>query len=133
MEGLTRKQQEVLGELEAQNKKLQEEETSLINEEDELHTKLRAAKKSNQEKKIKNRKLAQDIAQHEKRIETMEDNIDKIMDENLNTFDQYQEVVSSNNKNIDKMREDLGNVQKQHFEMEYINETIEQRIVQLKG
>lgn len=112
---------------------MQEEETSLINEEDELHTKLRAAKKSNQEKKIKNRKLAQDIAQHEKRIETMEDNIDKIMDENLNTFDQYQEVVSSNNKNIDKMREDLGNVQKQHFEMEYINETIEQRIVQLKG
>ena len=51
------------------------------------------------------------------------------MEENLRTFDQYQEVVSSNNKNIDKMREDLGNVQKQHFEMEYINETIEQRIV----
>ena len=55
----------------------------------------------------------------------MEDNIDKIVEDNMRTFDQYQEVVASNNQNIDKMREDLGNVQKQHFDMEYINETLE--------
>ena len=36
MEGLSRKQQEVLSDLEAQNKKLQEEETTLVKEEDEL-------------------------------------------------------------------------------------------------
>jgi len=51
----------------------------------------------------------------------------------MNQYDQYQEAVAENNVNIEKLRDDLGNVQKKHFEMENINESLEQRIDQVKG
>lgn len=47
MDGLTRKQQEVLSELEKQNQKLQDEDAQLIKEEEDLQIKIRQAKKVN--------------------------------------------------------------------------------------
>jgi len=65
--------------------------------------------------------------------QAIEDNCDRVIEENLEQFDRYQAIVHANNVNTDKMIEDLRNVQKQHFEMENINESLEQRIDQLKG
>lgn len=55
----------------------------------------------------------------------MEDHIEKTVTENMAQFEQHHEVIRMNNENIDQMREDLGNVQKQHFEMGNINESLE--------
>jgi len=51
------------------------------------------------------------------RVETLEDNIDKLITTNVEQFEQYQDIVHTNNENIDKMRADLGYVQEQHFKM----------------
>ena len=63
----------------------------------------------------------------------MEDNLDKIVKENTRQFDHYQGIINSNNQSIGSLRQDLGRVQKQHFEMQNVNETLEQRIDQIKA
>jgi len=68
-----------------------------------------------------------------KKAEVLEENIDTVVNENVEQFDQYQGILENNNKVTNTMIEDLRRVQKQHFEMENINECLEQRIDQLKG
>ena len=68
-----------------------------------------------------------------KRVEVLEYNIETVPLDNSQQFELYQDIVHQNNLNTDKMIEDLRNVHKQHFEMENINESLEQRIEQLKG
>lgn len=63
----------------------------------------------------------------------MEEYIEEIIEHNMKQFNMYQTVIHENNENIYKIREDLGSVQKQHFEMGNINESLEQRIDQLEG
>ena len=63
----------------------------------------------------------------------MEDNLDKIVFENVEQFESFQDIIHENNSNINGVRSDYGSVQKQHFEMLNINESLEQRIDQLKG
>jgi len=69
----------------------------------------------------------------EGQIDVMESCLDTLVTENINQYDMYQDCIHENNNNIQKIREDLGTVQKQHFEMGNINESLEQRIEQLKG
>lgn len=132
-EGLSTKQQVVLDELEKQSEALEKERETLQREKEELQVKVRTAQKENQDRENKSEKLDSEVAQLQIRIDTMEDNLDKLVFENVAQFDQYQDIVHENNLNIDKMRDDLNKVQKQHFEMENINESLEQRIDQLKG
>jgi hypothetical protein len=63
----------------------------------------------------------------------MEDNLDSLVLENNSQFTHHNDIIEKNNKNIFSVREDFGKVQRQHFEMGHINETLEQRIDQLKG
>lgn len=63
----------------------------------------------------------------------MEENLDQLVDENNSQFAHHNDIIQKNNKNIYSVREDFGKVQRQHFEMGHINETLEQRIDQLKG
>lgn len=58
-------------------------------------------------------------------MQVLEDNIDRVVDENVDQFDEYQGVLENNNKVTNNMIEDLRRVQKQHFEMENINECLE--------
>jgi hypothetical protein len=94
---------------------------------------VRQAKKENDEKINKNRMLDSQIRQLNVKIESTEAYLDSLVFDNVDQYDQYQEAVAENNLNIDKLRDDLGNVQKKHFEMENMNEIIEQRIDQIKG
>lgn len=64
----------------------------------------------------------------EAKIDVMEDNLTKIVFENVEQFEHYQDIVHENNVNINSIRTDLGSVQKQHYEMLNINESLEQRI-----
>ena len=63
----------------------------------------------------------------------MEVNLDKIVNENVEQFEQYQGIIGDNNASISSLRQDLGKVKKQYFEMENINESLEQRIDQLRS
>jgi len=36
--------------------------------------------------------------------------LENLVSENMNQYEQYQEAVAENNVNIDKLRDDLGNV-----------------------
>lgn len=45
------------------------------------------------------------------KVETTEENIDKLIEHNVQSFDHYQDIIHTNNENIDKMRADLGYVQ----------------------
>jgi len=67
------------------------------------------------------------------KIAATEKYLESLVAENADQYDQYQEAVAENNVNIDRLREDVGSVQKKHFEMENINESLEQRIDQVKG
>ena len=58
----------------------------------------------------------------------MEDNLEKIVSENVTQFSQYQGMVSESNASIGSLRNDLGRALKQRSEMENINECMEQRI-----
>lgn len=40
----------------------------------------------------------------------MEENLDKLVLENTAQFELYHDVIHENNSNIEKMRDDLGNV-----------------------
>lgn len=131
--GLNDKSQQVSDDLERQVKKLELENSQFEKEHDTLETEVNRMKIENANRKTKSRKLKGQISTFTSQIEVMEYTIEKIVFENVDQFDQYQEVIHENNVNIHKIREDLGNVQKQHFEMGNINESLEQRIDQLKG
>ena len=132
-EGLTQKQQVVLDDLEKQTLELEKERTTLLSEREQLHVKVRQAKQENLEKENKNRLLEGQIKQLTVKIEAMEDNLDALVLENNSQFSHHNDIIEKNNKNIYNVREDFGKVQRQHFEMGHINETLEQRIDQLKG
>ena len=63
----------------------------------------------------------------------MEEYLDRLVFENMTQFELYQDTVKDNNSNMNKMRDDLGQFYNQNFEMENINESLEQRLDQLKG
>ena len=63
----------------------------------------------------------------------MEDNLEEIVADNVEQFKQYSDQVKSKNSVLDQLRADLGRARKQHFEMENINECLEQRIDQLRA
>lgn len=63
----------------------------------------------------------------------MEEYLDRLVFENMTQFELYQDTVKDNNTNMSKMRDDLGQFYNQNFEMENINESLEQRLDQLKG
>jgi len=104
------KQDSVIKGLNVQHAKLEDENKGLIDEEADLQVKISAAKKENQEKKTKNKKLLAESRTLAHRVEITEDNIDKLIATNVEHFDQYQEIIHTNNENIDKMRADLGHV-----------------------
>ena len=64
----------------------------------------------NEERKNKNLRLEHQITQLNLKIEVMEDNLDKIVFENVEQFDHYQEIITENNQNIAGIRQDLGHV-----------------------
>lgn len=125
---MTQKQQVVLDDLEQQTLQLEKERTTLLNEREQLHVKVRSSKQENLEKENKNRLLEGQIKQLSVKIEAMEDNLDSLVSENNTQFTHHSEIIEKNNKNIYNVREDFGKVQRQHFEMGHINETLEQRI-----
>lgn len=132
-EGLTTKQQQVLDDLEKQCQDLEDERTSLQVEKEDIQNAVRQAKKENDEKINKNRMKDSQIRQLNVKISATDKYLEQLVGENVDQFDQYQEAVAENNANIERLRDDLGSVQKKHFEMENINESLEQRIDQVKG
>ena len=99
----------------------------------ELQGSLQSVKKDNQDKQSKNRRLDCSIRQFNAKIESMEEYLDRLVFENMTQFELYQDTVKDNNSNMNKMRDDLGQFYNQNFEMENINESLEQRLDQLKG
>lgn len=85
-------------------------------------------RKYNEQKIRDNQKLQHEVNLLTRKVEVMEDNIERVVNDNINQFDHYQTILHNNNVNTDKMIEDLRAVQKQHFEVENINESLEQRI-----
>jgi septal ring factor EnvC (AmiA/AmiB activator) len=63
----------------------------------------------------------------------MEEYLDRLVFDNMTQFELYQDTVKDNNLNMNKMRDDLAQFFNQNFEMENINESLEQRLDQLKG
>lgn len=119
--------------MEKQSQQLEMEREKCQRDKQALQTQLREAKKLNEERKNTNQKLEGEILQLQVKIDVMEDNLDKIVFENVEQFEGFQDIIQENNNNINGVRSDFGNVQKQHFEMLNINESLEQRIDQLKG
>ena len=126
-------QEQVIGKMEKQSQQLEMEREKCQRDKQALQTQLREAKKLNEERKNTNQKLEGEILQLQVKIDVMEDNLDKIVFENVEQFEGFQDIIQENNNNINGVRSDFGNVQKQHFEMLNINESLEQRIDQLKG
>lgn len=126
-------QEEIIGRMEKQSQDLELEREQLQKEKVSLQSQVREAKKLNEEKKNANAKLEGEIIQLQVKIDVMEDNLDKIVYENVEQFESFQDIIHENNININGVRSDYGSVQKQHFEMLNINESLEQRIDQLKG
>lgn len=126
-------QEEIIGKMEKQSQDLELDREQLQKEKVTLQAQVRDAKKLNEEKKNANAKLEGEIIQLQVKIDVMEDNLDKIVYENVEQFESFQEIIHENNVNINGVRSDYGSVQKQHFEMLNINESLEQRIDQLKG
>ena len=122
-----------MDDLEKQTLELEKERTTLLSEREQLHVKVRLSKQENLEKENKNRLLEGQIKQLTVKIEAMEDNLDALVLENNSQFSHHNDIIEKNNKNIYNVREDFGKVQRNHFEMGHINETLEQRIDQLKG
>ena len=85
------------------------------------------------DKQAKNRRLDCSIRQFSAKSESMQEYLDKLIFENMTQFELYQDTVKDNNLNLNKMRDDLGQFYNQNFEMENINESLEQRLDQLKG
>jgi hypothetical protein len=79
---LSQKQLSVLNELEKTNTRYEEENKNLVEEKDDLQGKIRQSKKENQDKKTKNRKLEAEIKQQNLKMQVMEDNIEKIIQDN---------------------------------------------------
>lgn len=126
-------QEEVIGKMEKQSQDLELDREQLQKEKASLQAQVRETKKLNEERKNANAKLEGEIVQLQVKIDVMEDNLDKIVYENVEQFENFQEIIHENNTNINGVRSDYGSVQKQHFEMLNINESLEQRIDQLKG
>ena len=126
-------QEAVIGKMEKQSQDLELQRERYQKEKAALQAQLRDAKKQNEEKKNANAKLEGEIIQLQVKIDVMEDNLDKIVFENVEQFESFQDIIHENNANINGVRSDFGSVQKQHFEMLNINESLEQRIDQLKG
>lgn len=126
-------QEEVIGKMEKQSQDLELDREALQKEKVALQAQVRDAKKLNEERKNTNAKLEGEIIQLQVKIDVMEDNLDKIVYENVEQFESFQDIIQENNVNINGVRSDYGSVQKQHFEMLNINESLEQRIDQLKG
>jgi hypothetical protein len=85
------------------------------------------------DKAAKNRRLECSIRQFQAKSESMQDYLDKLIFENMTQFELYHDTVKDNNMNLNKMRDDLAQFYNQNFEMENINESLEQRLDQLKG
>ena len=132
-QGLSAKQQQVLDNLENQSQLLEQEKATLEKQKMELQGSLQGVKKDNQDKQSKNRRLDCSIRQFNVKIESMEEYLDRLVFENMTQFELYQDTVKDNNTNMNKMRDDLGQFYNQNFEMENINESLEQRLDQLKG
>jgi hypothetical protein len=79
---LAQTQLSVLNELEKTNTRYEEENKNLVEEKDDLQGKIRQSKKENQDKKTKNRKLEAEIKQQNLKMQVMEDNIEKIIQDN---------------------------------------------------
>lgn len=126
-------QEEVIGKMEKQSQDLELQRERCQKEKAALQAQVREAKKQNEERKNANAKLEGEIIQLQVKIDVMEDNLDKIVFENVEQFESFQDIIHENNANINGVRSDYGSVQKQHFEMLNINESLEQRIDQLKG
>jgi cell division septum initiation protein DivIVA len=99
----------------------------------ELQSSVQSVKKDNMDKQAKNRRLDCSIRQFSAKSESMQEYLDKLIFENMTQFELYQDTVKDNNINLNKMRDDLGQFYNQNFEMENINESLEQRLDQLKG
>jgi hypothetical protein len=99
----------------------------------ELQSSVQSVKKDNMDKQAKNRRLDCSIRQFSAKSESMQEYLDKLIFENMTQFELYQDTVKDNNLNLNKMRDDLGQFYNQNFEMENINESLEQRLDQLKG
>ena len=132
-QGLSAKQQQVLDNLENSSQLLEQEKATLEKQKMELQGSLQSVKKDNQDKQSKNRRLDCSIRQFNAKIESMEEYLDRLVFENMTQFELYQDTVKDNNSNMNKMRDDLGQFYNQNFEMENINESLEQRLDQLKG
>lgn len=85
---------------------------------------MRNLKKDLAEKKRNNQKLEHDVNLLNRKVQVMEDNMERVVSDNVYQFNQYQEILHNNNISTDIMIEDLRGVQKQHFEMENINESL---------
>lgn len=112
---LSAQQKKAIEALEKQQKELDNEQLSLLDQESQLQTKVRQLKQANQEKVTKNRKLESEIKRLDMKTGLMEKNIQKVVEENMEQYELYQGILSQNNDNIDKLREDFGNFQKQNF------------------
>ena len=112
---------------------LEKEEASLEKEQEDLEVAVNKIKTENSIRQRKNAKMEALNDQMRHKIEVMEQNIEKTVMGNMDDFEQYQDLVKSNNIETEKMIEDLRNVSKQQFEMGNINECMEQRIDQVKA
>lgn len=132
-DALSDSQKRTLREFDEKIVQLEQEEAVLVKDHADLLQKVQTQRTENEITQSKNRRLEADITLHNRKIEIMENNIEAVVMENSDQFEHLQDLISENNRNANKMIEDLRNVQKQHFEMENVNEALEQRIDQLKG
>jgi hypothetical protein len=58
----------------------------------------------------------------------MEEYLEKLIQDNTSQFEELLNIIRDNSQNIDRLKGEFGNVEKQHFEMNNINEALEQRI-----
>lgn len=130
---LSAAQKDTLQKVDQQTAQLDKEHSDLLNQQLLLQEEIRNSKKDLIEKKRNNQKLEHDVNLLSRKVDVMEENVSRVVNDNVYQFNHYQEILHNNNINTDKMIEDLRSVQKQHFEMENINESLEQRIEQLKG
>lgn len=126
-------QQKIIDKMENQSQKLEQQREDLQKEKEALQVQVRESTKVNEVKQNENSKVEAQIQQLSRKIDVMEDNLDKIVFENVEQFESFHEIIQENISNINLIRNDLSSVQKQHYEMLIFNESIEQRLNQVKG
>ena len=91
---------------------LEKEEASLEKEQEDLEVAVNKIKTENSIRQRKNAKMEALNDQMRHKIEVMEQNIEKTVMGNMDDFEQYQDLIKSNNIETEKMIEDLRNVSK---------------------